>query len=219
MTTTSPLANCSVTPSRRHHFHLVPWKQQGYQLIQIAMAMAIDLGLNRPLQQPKEQELTFGLAHHSSSSGDCHSAEARRAYMGCYYLSVLYSHGLLFLHVFDVKEWLISGLRTSRQHFKPSNMQHNDYIVQCGESLQDCPEHSSDAMLLYLVQICKLDEDVVELYKMEKTELHTEAGQLRLQLHVKSFKQRLEAWRSSVPSSMQQSCKSLVIATASRSRS
>ena len=109
-------------------------------------------------------------------------------------------------------------LRTSRHIFRPSNMHHNDYIVQCGKSLQEHPEYSSDATLLYLTQICKLDEDVIELYRMEKSEIQTEAGQLRLQLHVKSFKQRLDDWRSSIPSSMQQSRRFTLIKTIDRSR-
>ena len=98
----------------------------------------------------------------------------------------------------------------SRCSFKPSNMHYKDYLVQCGKSLQQYPEYPSDATLLYLVQISKLTEDVMELYKMEKKEARTEAGQLRLQLHVKSFKHRLESWKLSIPTSVQQTCKCLL---------
>ena len=90
-------------------------------------------------------------------------------------------------------------------------MLYNEYMAKCGKSLQELPEYPSDSMLMYLIQLCKLDEDVRELYRMEKSEIHTEASQLRLQLHAKSFKSRLEDWKASISPSMQQTCKSFVM--------
>ena len=88
-------------------------------------------------------------------------------------------------------------------------MQYSDYILTCANSLQEDPKSPSDAMLLYLVQISKLNDDIITLYEMEKTEIHSEVGQLRMQLHVRSIKQQLESWKASVPTSIQRSRESL----------
>ena len=72
--------------------------------MQIAIAMAIDLGLNQSLRPLKEQEMGFDLAHRYSSDEDLHSTEARRAYIGCYYLSVLYGLWFTLLGVSYVQE-------------------------------------------------------------------------------------------------------------------
>ena len=59
--------------------------------MQIAIALAIDLGLDRDVQQSKEQEIVNERAGGLDRTEGLHIPEARRAYIGCYYLSVLYS--------------------------------------------------------------------------------------------------------------------------------
>lgn len=53
----------------RYHFHFRPERQQIYQLVQLAVAMAVDLELEKPSMD----------------------SESKRTLAGCYYLSSWYS--------------------------------------------------------------------------------------------------------------------------------
>ena len=64
--------------------------------------MAIDLGLNQSPSQAKKQKIELDVSHHTSDDDNFYGIEARRAYIGCYYLSILYDFLILlsrFRHI------------------------------------------------------------------------------------------------------------------------
>jgi hypothetical protein len=77
----------------RFHFHLIPRAQQTYTYLQLAISMVIDLGLhhsNADADAQRNEQYSKDPAPCSDSSELC-TAEAHRAYLGCYYLSARYS--------------------------------------------------------------------------------------------------------------------------------
>lgn len=76
----------------RYQFHYVPSKEQFNQLLHVAIAMVGDLGLNlRPAEAMKKAALR--LTHYrkyrnpTADHDEFFSREARRAYLGCFYIS------------------------------------------------------------------------------------------------------------------------------------
>ena len=64
--------------------------------MQIAIGLAIDLGLDQQPSEARTDRFKDKLAHYEgmsqSPSGEFYSREARRAYIGCYYMSIRYLH-------------------------------------------------------------------------------------------------------------------------------
>ena len=80
----------------RYHFYYIPRNQQSYQFLQIAIGMTIDLGLDQKPWRAKAHKVGIDLSHYDQSSSENaggHSSsefygrDARRCYLGCYYLS------------------------------------------------------------------------------------------------------------------------------------
>ena len=80
----------------RYHFFFVPHVQQSYQFLQIAIGMVIDLGLDQKpwnarlpgLLRTGNDSLHYDSDNEDVSSHDFFSRQARRCYLGCYYLSI-----------------------------------------------------------------------------------------------------------------------------------
>jgi hypothetical protein len=77
----------------RYHFYYMPKREQSYQLLQMAAAMCVDLGLNLSPSEAVSRKVGLRLSHYHKADKPSteHDAffcrEARRAYLGCYYLS------------------------------------------------------------------------------------------------------------------------------------
>ena len=77
--------------SPRYQFFFTSRTQQSYQLLQIAIGMVVDLGLDQKPWNAKAQKVGLNLTHYDenedNSSNEFFSKKARRCYLGCYYLS------------------------------------------------------------------------------------------------------------------------------------
>lgn len=76
----------------RYHLYFNPDRQQVYQLSQMAIAMAIDLGINRKAQDPASMNnsvvsIPFSFPHVLNSRISPEEMENRRTFLGCYYIS------------------------------------------------------------------------------------------------------------------------------------
>ena len=77
----------------RYHFYYIPKREQSYQMLQMAVSMCVDLGLNLRPQEAVNRKVGLRLAHYDKATAACvehddyFSREARRAFIGCYYLS------------------------------------------------------------------------------------------------------------------------------------
>jgi hypothetical protein len=74
----------------RYHYYFKPERQQIYQLSQMAAAMAVDLGITQPRQSPTQQN-NFTILNATpqvfSPRKSPEEIEAKRTFLGCYYLS------------------------------------------------------------------------------------------------------------------------------------
>jgi hypothetical protein len=70
----------------RYHFYFEPDREQLYQLSQMAAAMAIDLGINKPAQDATQNDnrLMKRSVFLPQSSKEL---EAQRTFLGCYFLT------------------------------------------------------------------------------------------------------------------------------------
>lgn len=73
-----------LTPSYRYPIHTMPKNNQSFMYMGLAISLAVDLGLDKefPNEDSFHSFSTQGLIEHGNFT-----AAAKRAYLGCYYLS------------------------------------------------------------------------------------------------------------------------------------
>ena len=77
----------------RYHFYYLPKREQSYQLLQMTIGMCVDLGLTLRPEEAVVRKVGLRLSHYrkaDQASGEhdaFYTREARRGYLGCYYLS------------------------------------------------------------------------------------------------------------------------------------
>lgn len=75
------------TNNARYHFYFNPDNQQIYQLCQMATSLTADLGIDKPVRRVgfgKGTSIPFNAFVPNINLED---AEAKRAYLGCYYIA------------------------------------------------------------------------------------------------------------------------------------
>ncbi|KAH8676406.1 hypothetical protein BGZ60DRAFT_371863 [Tricladium varicosporioides] len=165
-----------------HHYFFEPQHQQIYQLCQIAVSMAIDLNIttsehNKRNGPSSSFNLLSVIAEDNCKLTSSHDAEAKRAFLGCYYIS----------------STLCIGLR------KPTNIKYTSYFEECCQALATKCELKSDAFIPYFIQLQKLADDVNQIFNYDG---HQEAPPLEpgsVELLVKSFRQQLVQLENSFP--------------------
>ncbi|KAK5064818.1 hypothetical protein LTR84_000652 [Exophiala bonariae] len=129
-----------------YHFFYIPMKQQFNQLLQIAISMCIDMGLDHPPSEAAARKIGLQLDHHYTLGGaQCDrffSKAAIRAYLGCHYLSATSS-------------WIWR---------KPNNLHCTEYLLECAESLAKDPEYATDPLILPLIQSQTLGDEYHEAF-------------------------------------------------------
>ncbi len=145
----------------------------------MAIGMTIDLGLDQRPYEASAFKVGLHLSHHQGGSQDdeFYSREARRAYLGCYYLST----------------------SIAKVFGKPNNIEFKEYMIQCCKSLEDDMEVPTDSLLLPLIKLHKLSDESHETMLLGKNESVTPMSLFRVQSHVKAFRTQLQEWESSLP--------------------
>ena len=82
--------------SSRYHYHFTTQTQQIYQLLQMAIAMAIELGISH---RPRKPVIDISANKNVKSMSPEVEREAQRAYLGCYHLSSGYRNLLLLREI------------------------------------------------------------------------------------------------------------------------
>lgn len=168
----------------RYHFHVFV-NPQMTNLLQLAMALVVDLGLNRkPASEsdPKFVAFTPRIAHGKTVVG--HSAvstpDERRALAGTYYLYSMISTSFSRL----------DSLRYSTQ------------MEECCRALEKAAERPSDETLCQLVRLQKMIEDIGNGSPDETME----SGSLDicpLSIYIKAWNTELEGFWKSMPAQSQ----------------
>ena len=159
------------------HFFYIPKKLQSTQMLQVAISMCVEMGLDeRPCEAASRMAGTH-LDHHYSTGGEpddpFFSKAARRVYIGCYFLSVNAA-------------WIWR---------KPSYMQFTDYdyLAQCAQSLSEDPEYDTDTHILPLLEIQRVAIEYHELFLLTNPDYwmpnSSELFQSRLEVFQAKIKQ------------------------------
>ncbi|KAJ5941695.1 hypothetical protein N7516_001863 [Penicillium verrucosum] len=166
-----------------YHFYYIPKKEQFNQLLHIAIGMVGDLGLNLTPAEAMSRKIGLRLTHYrkvstpSANHDKFFSPEARRAYLGCFYLSTL----------------------TGWAKMNPSGIQFQSYMIECATSLGQELEHPTDALLLPLVQL----QNMGEVNHRSISTVDYMNG-LDLEMKVQSFQAEFKQWKYSLPLACEQ---------------
>ncbi|RFU25659.1 hypothetical protein B7463_g10687, partial [Scytalidium lignicola] len=153
-----------------------------YQLIHIAAVMAIDIGLGRKSKPRKSGVKPVGLwREHQwrrSPFPDAESIEARRAWLGCYFLCCNVSMGLR----------------------RPNLIRWTNFMADCIDVLETSPDAApSDKLLCQWVRSQHIAEDVGTQFSMDDPLANVNISDLKVQYALKGFERDLENWSSHVP--------------------
>jgi hypothetical protein len=161
------------------HFFHVPKRDQSYQLLQMAIALCVDLGLNLT---PSVAMQKVGLhLEHFQPSGDVGgdeswSKEARRAFLGCYYVST-------------INNWIWA---------KTNTLEYSEHIFACAKSISDAPEYATDDLVLPLIQLQQIGDEYHAVLAIGKDDNHSESLLNRIRTHSRSFQTRIQDLRDSL---------------------
>lgn len=162
------------------HFFHVPKRDQSYQLLQMAIGLCVDLGLNLTPSFAMHKKLGLHLDHYQPQ-GDVDedifwSREARRAFLGCY-------------HVSTMNSWIWA---------KPNTFEYSDYIFQCAKSLSADREYTTDELILPLIQIQQIGEEYHRVLQFARNESYTQGLLDRIGVQVRAFKKRMQVLRDTL---------------------
>jgi len=103
--------------------------------------------------------------------------EARRTFLGCYYLS----------------SSVCLGLR------KPSSLRYSDYVAECSQTLADAQDAESDYLLPYFIKLQRLAEEVNHAFDYDSQNELPLLDAVRIELLAKAFAQQLSHFEASFP--------------------
>lgn len=134
-----------------------------YQNISTALTMALDLGLGRRMGRNKLRWIA-----------EEDMLDARRAYLGCYYMS--------------------GQAAISLRH--PIFIRWGPYIEECLEVLSNNPHPApDDVWLVDLIRLHRIAEDAHYIFSMDDPAATISLKDAKVQYHLSALEQQLERWR------------------------
>jgi hypothetical protein len=155
-----------------HHHYMRHETQQIYQYLQLAIGMAVDLGLNKPKSKQRHPpNLSQNSMGRESTTSEGGTAEEKRALLGCYALSC----GLAVLG-FD----------------KPQNLAYTDHLRQCGQDLAEHGCCDTDRDWLPTIELLHIAE---EIQRSSRTDLEATTASDIPRTYVRDAEQLLQHWK------------------------
>ena len=161
-----------------YQFYCTPRRDQSYMLTQMAVSMCTDLGLDITPSEACSSRVGLRLSHYRKHSSkdvehdEFYSREARRSYLGTYYLS---SH-------------------ISASVGKPSRIHITDYMLRCAQSLAMDLEVESDSMLLQLIQLQQLSDEYHGHLLLARNRCQDQRNIAIINTHMEAFKDQMGIW-------------------------
>ncbi|KAL3424857.1 hypothetical protein PVAG01_04138 [Phlyctema vagabunda] len=155
-----------------------------YQLIHIAAVMAIDIGMGKrsKITKTKNAGLFRDTPWRRTPYPDPETIEARRAWLGCYWLCCNASMGLR----------------------RPNLIRWNSYMSDCCDVLENSPEAAvSDRFLCQWVRSQHIAEEVGTQFSMDDPTATVSIADSKVQYALRGFERDLEKWSSSVSMEVQ----------------
>lgn len=155
-----------------------------YQLIHIAAVMAIDVGMGKKSKPLIGKNAGLWRDHpwRRTPFPDSESIEARRAWLGCYFLCCNASMGLR----------------------RPNLIRWTPFMADCMEVLENSPEAAfSDKVLCQWVRSQRIAEEVGTQFSMDDPTANVSIADPKIQYALKGFERDLEKWSDQVPVEVQ----------------
>ena len=151
-----------------------------YQLIHIAAVMAIDIGMGKKSKSSKTKPAGLWRDHawRRTPYPDPESAEARRAWLSCYFLCCTASMGLR----------------------RPNLVRWTHFMAECIDVLEQSPDAApSDKTLCQLVRSQHIAEEIGTQFSMDDPVANVSIADAKVQHALKGFERDLEKWSSQIP--------------------
>ncbi|KAE9374683.1 hypothetical protein N431DRAFT_543935 [Stipitochalara longipes BDJ] len=158
-----------------YHFYFEPDREQLYQLSQMAAAMAIDLGINKPTSDSASNDVRALKAKLFLPNLD--DFEAQRTFLACYFLT----------------STICQGLR------KPNSLKYCDYMETCAESLARAASAENDYLLQYHIRFQRLSEEIDHAFDYSQNLKLPQLDVTRIEILLKSFEQQLNQFELTFP--------------------
>lgn len=151
-----------------------------YLLTHISALMALDFGMGRKLNASRTSQVAtnVGQAQTPKSFLRSDSVEARRTWLGCYFVCMNVSLSLR----------------------RPNFIRWNGYLDECIKVLESAPETlPSDKRLCQHVKLMHINEEVGLRFSMDDPSATIAISDPRVQFAIGAFEKRLEEWNEGVP--------------------
>ena len=162
------------------HFFHIPKRNQSYQLLQMAIGLCVDLGLNLTPSFAIQKKFGLHLDHYQprgeADEDRFWSKEARRAFLGCYHASTMTS-------------WIWQ---------KPNTLKFSEYVLSCAKSISEDPEYPTDELILPLIQLQQVGDEYHKVLQVERNEMHSQVLLHRIGTHVRSFQKKTQDLKDSL---------------------
>ena len=168
-----------------YQFFSTPKRDQSYMLIQTAISVCIDLGLDLSPAEAMHRSVGLRLDHYRKYEergrevrhDEFFSRRARRAYLGCHYLSAQMSS------VFG----------------KPTRIHPTKYMYNCARSLADEPEYGTDVLILPLTKLQRLSDDYHKYLLPAQTDPQDESSLVVIRTHLEALQEKVTALQNGTP--------------------
>lgn len=157
---------------------------QYYQLIHLAAVLAIDIGMGKKSSSSKSKNAGLWRDHswQRTPYPDPETIEARRTWLGCYYLCCNASMGLR----------------------RPNLIRWTSFMADCLDVLEHSPEAApSDKALCQWVRSQHIAEEIGTQFCMDDPVATVSIADSTVQYALKGFERDLEKWSSQVPPDVQ----------------
>jgi len=159
-----------------YHFYFEPDREQIYQLSQMAAAMAIDLGFNKPPRDSGPTDVKAVRARLFMPKSP-EELEEQRTFLGCYFLTAT----------------ICQGLR------KPNSLKYSDYMQTCVESLAQAALVETDKLLLYYIRFQRLADEIDRAFDYSQNHKLPELDTMRIEIFMRAFEQQLNQLEVTFP--------------------
>ncbi|KAF2867487.1 hypothetical protein BDV95DRAFT_502725 [Massariosphaeria phaeospora] len=151
-----------------YHFTFSHKTQQIYFMQQLAIGLALEIGLHQKtrtvLEIPGRPKPPLPSPHMLR--------ERQRTYLGCYFLASIISVGLQ----------------------KPNLLKYSDYMAECGHNLQSEREYPTDEIIGHLIELRRIEGQIYDTFYNEET-LLLPINDSRILLNLRFMETQLDVWR------------------------
>ncbi|KAJ5392528.1 hypothetical protein N7509_008018 [Penicillium cosmopolitanum] len=148
-----------------------------YQLVHLAVILCMDLGLNRPVSNEPKPFMKLREQLIKKPPGDMKGPEARRTWLGCYFMSVQVS----------------TALRRTQL------LRWSSYMDECVETLKTHPDAlPTDRQAIWWVKLAFIMEDA-STQLSDDTEKLSSFIDSKVRYTIRGFSNQLSQWRRDIP--------------------